>query len=445
MCFSSLGNTKNLMRNIVVIGTQWGDEGKGKIVDLLTPHFDLVARYQGGHNAGHTVVIGDKKFILRLLPSGILHPETTCVIGNGVVVDPQALKSEIAELEALGISVKGRLWISSRAHLIMPYHRAIDIASEDALGNEKVGTTRRGIGPTYEDKISRRGLRVADLLEKDVFRQKVLTNLNNVSQRLKTNDCNVSDDKKLYEAFFEAAESLTEFVKDTTYFLNSAVRGGKNILLEGAQGTMLDVDHGTYPYVTSSSATAGGAAIGTGLSPNKITGALGITKAYTTRVGSGPFPTELNSEVGEHIRKLGNEFGAVTGRSRRTGWFDALIVRYSVMVNGLNTIALTKLDVLDQLEEIKICTGYKLGGKEINEIPSTASALEKVEPIYKTVAGWQATTAHIKNYEELPEKAQGYIKLLEDLVECQIGMISTGPERDETIFLPNDLMRGWLI
>ncbi|KAF0249305.1 MAG: adenylosuccinate synthase [bacterium] len=433
------------MRNIVVVGTQWGDEGKGKIVDLLTPHFNVVARYQGGHNAGHTVVIGDKKFILRLLPSGILHPETICVIGNGVVVDPQALQSEIAELQTVGISVIGRLWISSRAHLIMPYHRAIDIATEDALGNEKVGTTRRGIGPTYEDKISRRGLRVADLLDKESFRQKVLAHSNAAIKRLKTSGHNLSDDKDQYDSYFQAVEGLTEFIKDTTYFLNSAVKAGKNVLLEGAQGTMLDVDHGTYPYVTSSSATAGGAAIGTGLGPNKITGALGITKAYTTRVGSGPFPTELNDEMGEHLRKHGNEFGAVTGRPRRTGWFDALIVRYAVMVNGLDTIALTKLDVLDQMPEIKVCIGYCLHGKEINELPSTASALEQVEPIYRTVKGWQETTAYIKHYEQLPEKARDYIKLLEDLVECPIGMISTGPERDETIFLPNQLMQGWLM
>ncbi|MBI4850477.1 MAG: adenylosuccinate synthase [Acidobacteria bacterium] len=433
------------MRNIVVIGTQWGDEGKGKIVDLLTPHFDIVARYQGGHNAGHTVVIGDKKFILRLLPSGILHQQTTCIIGNGVVVDPQALKAEIAELKAVGINVENRLWISSRAHLIMPYHRAIDIATEDALGSEKVGTTRRGIGPTYEDKISRRGLRIADLLEKESFRQKVLVNLDSVNQRLKANGQTLADDKEVYENYFQAAESLTKFIRDTTYFLNKAVKEGKSLLLEGAQGTMLDVDHGTYPYVTSSSATAGGAAIGTGLGPNKITGSLGIAKAYATRVGSGPFPTELNDEVGKHIRELGNEFGSVTGRARRTGWFDALIVRYSVMVNGLNTIALTKLDVLDELAEIKVCVGYKLNGKEINEVPSTASALEKVEPIYKTVPGWQQTTAHIKDYEQLPEKARDYIKLLEDLIECPIGMISTGPERDETIFLPNDLMKDWLM
>ncbi len=433
------------MRNIVVIGTQWGDEGKGKIVDLLTPHFSIVARYQGGHNAGHTVVIGDKKFILRLLPSGILHPETICVIGNGVVVDPQALQSEIAELQTVGISVTGRLWISSRAHLIMPYHRAIDIATEDALGDEKVGTTRRGIGPTYEDKISRRGLRVADLLDKESFRQKVLAHSNAAIKRLRTSGHNLSDDKDQYDSYFQAVECLTGFIKDTTYFLNSAVKAGKNILLEGAQGTMLDIDHGTYPYVTSSSATAGGAAIGTGLGPNKITGALGITKAYTTRVGSGPFPTELNDEMGEHLRKQGNEFGAVTGRPRRTGWFDALIVRYAVMVNGLGTIALTKLDVLDQMPEIKVCIGYRLHGKEINELPSTASALEQVEPIYRTVKGWQETTAHIKHYEKLPEKARDYIKLIEDLVECPIGMISTGPERDETIFLPNQLMQGWLM
>lgn len=433
------------MRNIVIIGTQWGDEGKGKIVDLLTPHFDIVARYQGGHNAGHTVVVGDRKFVLRLLPSGILHPETTCIIGNGVVVDPQALKTEIEELESVGINVSGRLWISSRAHLIMPYHRAIDIAREDALGNEKVGTTRRGIGPTYEDKISRRGLRIGDLQDNQSFRQKVLANLNIAQERLKAGGHNLAYDQELYESYFQTAESLIPYIKDTTYFLNSMVKAGKNILLEGAQGTMLDVDHGTYPYVTSSSATAGGASVGTGLGPGKISGVLGITKAYTTRVGSGPFPTELNDETGEHLRKRGSEFGAVTGRSRRTGWFDALIVRYSVLVSGIDTIALTKLDVLDEMPEIKVCVGYRYKGEEIKEIPALANALEQVEPIYKTVKGWQQNTAQIKNYQELPQLAQDYVKILEDLVECPIGMISTGPERDETIFLPNQLMQGWLM
>ncbi len=433
------------MRNIVIIGTQWGDEGKGKIVDLLTPHFDIVARYQGGHNAGHTVVVGDRKFILRLLPSGILHPETTCIIGNGVVVDPQALKTEVEELESVGINVSGRLWISSRAHLIMPYHRAIDIAREDALGNEKVGTTRRGIGPCYEDKISRQGLRVGDLQDNQSFRQKVLANLTVAQERLKASGHNLAYDQELYENYFQTAESLIPYIKDTTYFLNSMVKAGKNILLEGAQGTMLDVDHGTYPYVTSSSATAGGASVGTGLGPGKISGVLGITKAYTTRVGSGPFPTELNNEIGEHLRKRGSEFGAVTGRSRRTGWFDALIVRYSVLVSAIDTIALTKLDVLDEMPEIKICVGYRYKGEEIKEIPALANALEQVEPIYKTVKGWQQNTAQIKNYQELPQLAQDYVKILEELVECPIGMISTGPERDETIFLPNQLMQGWLM
>ncbi|MBK7994162.1 MAG: adenylosuccinate synthase [Blastocatellia bacterium] len=433
------------MRNIVIIGTQWGDEGKGKIVDLLTPHFDIVTRYQGGHNAGHTVVVGDRKFILRLLPSGILHPETTCIIGNGVVIDPQALKTEVEELETVGINVSGRLWISNRAHLIMPYHRAIDIAREDALGNEKVGTTRRGIGPTYEDKISRRGLRVGDLQDNQSFRQKVLANLNFAQEHLKASGHNLAYDQEMYESYFQTAESLIPYIKDTTYFLNSMVKAGKNILLEGAQATMLDIDHGTYPYVTSSSATAGGASVGTGLGPGKISGVLGITKAYTTRVGSGPFPTELNDEIGEHLRKRGSEFGAVTGRSRRTGWFDALIVRYSVLVSGIDTIALTKLDVLDEMPEIKVCTGYRYKGGEIKEIPALASALEQVEPIYKTVKGWQQNTAQIKNYQELPQLAQDYVKVLEDLVECPIGMISTGPERDETIFLPNQLMQGWLM
>lgn len=444
MCFFIANNYKT-MRNIVVVGAQWGDEGKGKIVDLLTPHFDMVVRYQGGHNAGHTVVIGDRRFILRLIPSGILHEGKTCVIGNGVVVDAEAFHKEIGELKAIGIDITDRLWISNRAQLILPYHRTLDIVSEESRGDEKVGTTQRGIGPAYEDKIGRRGIRICEIAEEESFRRKAFANLNAVRELLKFRKIEQDhvDDETL-NRYLDTAIALKPFIKDTSYLLNAAVKEGKNVLLEGAQGTMLDIDHGTYPFVTSSNSTSGGAVTGTGLAPSKVNGVLGIAKAYTTRVGSGPFPTELNDEVGEYLRKRGKEFGAVTGRPRRTGWFDAMIVRYSVMVNGIDTIALTKLDVLDEMAEIKICTGYRLRGNEINELPATANLLAEVEPIYQTVPGWQQDTSHIKDYQSLPERARDYIKRLEDLVECSMGLISTGPERDETIFMPNPLMQGWL-
>jgi adenylosuccinate synthase len=432
------------MKNIVVVGTQWGDEGKGKIVDLLTPHFDIVARYQGGHNAGHTVIVGDRRFVLRLIPSGILHSGKTCVIGNGVVVDPEALLSEIEELRAVGIEVGDRFWISNRAHLILPYHRAIENASEEARGDDRVGTTLRGIGPAYEDKLGRRGLRIGDLLEMGSFRSKVLKNLAAARKQLELYGKFPDDDDAHYDSYFKQVAGVLPFIKDTAYYLNEAAKAGKSILLEGAQGTMLDIDHGTFPYVTSSNSTAGGATTGTGLAPGHISGALGITKAYTTRVGGGPFPTELLDNVGEHLRRRGKEFGAVTGRPRRTGWFDAVVVRYSVMLSGLNTIALTKLDVMDELTEIKVCTGYKINGAEIKEMPSTVSLLAKVEPIYKTVPGWQQETSRIKDYSSLPALARDYIKLLEDLVECPVGLVSTGPERDETIFPPNTVLQSWI-
>lgn len=432
------------MRNIIVVGAQWGDEGKGKIVDLLAPHFDIVVRCQGGHNAGHTVVVGDRRFVLRLIPSGILHSSKHCIIGNGVVLDPQAFQAEIAEIQAVGIDVTDRLWVSDRAHLILPYHCAVDAANEEARGKNKVGTTQRGIGPTYEDKIGRRGLRASDLVDLERFKADVLANFANVQQYFQASGKNLELDNELYRNYFQAAEQTAPLVKNTTYYLNDALRAGKNILLEGAQGTMLDIDHGTYPFVTSSNATAGGAITGSGLAPGKITGVLGIAKAYTTRVGSGPFPTELDDDLGEHLRKQGNEYGSVTGRSRRTGWFDAVVVRYAVVVNGINAIALTKLDILDQLAEIKICTGYHIGGKEVREMPASLSQLAEAVPIYETVRGWQQNTAGVKDYNELPQLARDYIQRLSDLIECPVGLISTGPERDETILRPNDLMQGWL-
>lgn len=427
------------MKNIVVVGTQWGDEGKGKVVDLLTPHFDLVARYQGGHNAGHTVMIGDKKFILRLMPSGILHSGTVCVIGNGVVIDPEALMQEIGELRSVGIETDGRLFVSDRANLILPYHRATDRASEEARGEEKVGTTLRGIGPAYEDKIGRRALRTCDLQDMETFKKRALANAARADSSLTTEMLEAQ-----YESYFQSAERMAGMVRNTSYLLNNAVKVGKRILLEGAQGTMLDIDHGTFPYVTSSNSTAGGATTGTGLAPSRITGVLGIAKAYTTRVGGGPFPTELKDEIGDLLRKKGNEFGSVTGRPRRTGWFDAVVVRYSVMVNGIDTIALTKLDVLDELDEIKVCVGYRYNGEVIEEIPASAAVMSRVEPVYKTVPGWQKTTSGLNDLDLLPQRACDYIRVLEDLVECPIGLISTGPERDETIIFPATPLKSWI-
>ena len=357
------------MKNIVVVGAQWGDEGKGKVVDLLTPHFDIVARYQGGHNAGHTVRIGDKKFVLHLIPSGILHPECTCVIGNGVVIDPSAFITELAELEKADIQINGRLHISARAHLITPYHTAIERIHEERLGVRCVGTTMRGIGPAYEDKVARSGIRAGDVLHYEVLRARFQENVEYANILLKITGADLLDGGALLDEYMKTASLLAPFIEDTTSLINNAVRNGKSLLLEGAQGTMLDVDFGTYPYVTSSSSTAGGAAIGTGLPPKWITGALGIAKAYTTRVGSGPFPTELNDDAGKYIRDRGNEYGASTGRPRRTGWFDAVVVRYSTMLNGLDALALPKLDVLDEFDEIKICSSYRYRGMLIYELP----------------------------------------------------------------------------
>ncbi len=421
---------------LIVVGTQWGDEGKGKVIDLLTERADVVARYQGGHNAGHTVVVGKDEFILHLIPSGILHKGKKCIIGNGVVLDPAALLEEMAGLKKRGLRFEGNLIISKNAHLIMPYHKALDVASENLKGNKKIGTTGRGIGPAYADKISRKGIRMADLLDPETFREKLACNTGEANFLLERfyNAAPVSLDQ-VYEEYLAYGQQLKKYVGDTTLFLNQAIAQKKKVLAEGAQGTNLDVDHGTYPFVTSSSPTAGGACTGLGIAPNTITEVMGIVKAYTTRVGSGPFPTELHDETGELLRMRGKEYGATTGRPRRCGWADTLVIRHAVRVNGMTSAAITKLDVLDPFDEIKICVGYKYNGKLYEELPSELSILEKGIPQYITMPGWKQSTVGIKKYEALPRGARNYVQKLCKLCGVKPAIISTGPRRDETIIL----------
>jgi adenylosuccinate synthase len=415
----------------VLVGSQWGDEGKGKIVDILSEKFDIVARYQGGANAGHTVEIGEKQYILHLIPSGILRAGVKCVIGNGVVIDPQALLDEIKILEDNGIKVEGRLFISHNAHLIMPYHKLLDSISES--GKNKIGTTGRGIGPCYIDKFDRKGIRIVDLLNRDVLEKKLRKNVEEKNILLKKlyddKGFDIDDIIKEYISFDEAIDS---YVTDVPLLLNDAIKEGKNILLEGAQGTLLDVDHGTYPFVTSSNPTSGGASTGSGIPPNKIDNVFGIVKAYTTRVGNGPFPTELTDEVGEKLRKEGAEFGATTGRPRRCGWFDAFLVRYSAMINGIDTVAITKLDVLSIFEEINVCVGYKLKGKLLKSFPSDVDRLSSVIPVYETVDGWMEDISECKSYDELPQKTKEYLKFISDQANIKIEIISVGPKRRQT-------------
>jgi adenylosuccinate synthase len=415
----------------VLVGSQWGDEGKGKIVDILSEKFDIVARYQGGANAGHTVEIGEKQYILHLIPSGILRAGVKCVIGNGVVIDPQALLDEIKILEDNGIKVEGRLFISHNAHLIMPYHKLLDSISES--GKNKIGTTGRGIGPCYIDKFDRKGIRIVDLLNRDVLEKKLRKNVEEKNILLKKlyddKGFDIDDIIKEYISFDEAIDS---YVTDVPLMLNDAIKEGKNILLEGAQGTLLDVDHGTYPFVTSSNPTSGGASTGSGIPPNKIDNVFGIVKAYTTRVGNGPFPTELTDEVGEKLRKEGAEFGATTGRPRRCGWFDAFLVRYSAMINGIDTVAITKLDVLSIFEEINVCVGYKLKGKLLKSFPSDVDRLSSVIPVYETVDGWMEDISECKSYDELPQKTKEYLKFISDQANIKIEIISVGPKRRQT-------------
>jgi adenylosuccinate synthase len=422
------------MSNVIVLGAQWGDEGKGKVVDLLAERFDIVARYQGGHNAGHTVFIREKKFVLKLIPSGILRPGVLAVIGNGVVIDLAALIEEMDALEASGIEVGQRLRISNRAHVIFPFHRLIEKMSEARENRIPIGTTSRGIGPCYEDKTGRRGIRIADLFDPKSFRALYDTLGEDKRTLAETFQLNEPIDyAEIRRQTEEYAARIQPLVCDTAALLAEARTRGKRILFEGAQGTMLDIDHGTYPFVTSSSATAGGASTGTGVPPTCIDGVIGVSKAYITRVGSGPFPTESTDGGGDLLRREGNEFGAVTGRPRRCGWFDAPLLRYAAMVNGFDTLFVTKLDVLDQLEEIPVCVQYRLCGADVTHMPATYGALEAIEPVYHRMPGWLVSTRGISRYDDLPERAQSYLKFLEECTGVEIGGVSTGPERNETV------------
>jgi adenylosuccinate synthase len=423
-------------KTAVIVGAQWGDEGKGKIVDVLSENFSVVARYAGGHNAGHTVIIKGKKFVLQLVPCGVLRKGCRSVIGNGVVLDPIAFLKEVGGLRDMGVKVDGNLFVSNRAHVILPYHRMIELAAENAPGRVKIGTTSRGIGPAYEDKMGRRGLRVADLLDLKLLKKHIenaVREKNMIAHALFNTE--PLDADKMYEEYAEAAGRIAPFVCDTAVLLNQALNKGQSILFEGAQGTMLDIDHGTYPFVTSSSATSGGAVIGTGVAPNAINSVIGLTKAYCTRVGEGPFPTEEKGELGEQIRKRGNEFGAVTGRPRRTGWLDLPLLRYSGMINGTTWLVVTKLDVLDELAEIPVCVAYKIDGKKTEEIPPQISGYEKIEPVYRKMPGWQKSTEGIRELGKLPKAARDYLVFVEKEAGARIGMVSTGADRDYTIFV----------
>ena len=423
-------------RTAVIVGAQWGDEGKGKIVDVLSENFHVVVRYAGGHNAGHTVIINGQKFVLQLIPCGVLRAGCKSVIGNGVVLDPMAFLKEVGKLRDAGVKVDGSLFISNRAHVILPYHRMIELAAETAPGRVKIGTTSRGIGPAYEDKMARRGLRVADLLDSQLLRthiQNACREKNMIAHALFNTE--PLDADQMYDEYAAVADKIAPFVCDGAVMINGAIRDGKSVVFEGAQGTMLDIDHGTYPFVTSSSATSGGAVIGSGVAPTAISTVIGISKAYCTRVGEGPFPTELHDAVGEQIRKKGNEFGAVTGRPRRCGWVDLPLLRYSGMINGTEWLVVTKLDVLDELAEIPVCVGYKVDGKATEEMPAQGCGYDKIECIYEKMPGWRTSTEGITRMDKLPQAARNYLAFLEKQTEAKIGMVSTGPDRDQTILL----------
>jgi len=431
------------MPNRIVVGMQWGDEGKGKIVDILSAKADIVARYQGGANAGHTVVIDTDKFILHLIPTGILsefgsrgHKKKVCVIGNGVAFDLELFFQEMEELKCKGVITDKRIWVSKNAHLVMPYHKTIERLEEEKKGKSKIGTTLKGIGPAYLDKVGRRGIRLADLFNERLFRSKVEENLKDKERWLKyLSPKELSSLKTQSLGFLKYKKKIALFIIDSTSFLNKAIKDKKEILFEGAQGTLLDIDFGTYPYVTSSNTTAGGACTGLGVSPTLIDEVIGVSKAYTTRVGNGPFPTELKNKNGTYLQEKGNEFGATTGRPRRCGWLDLLILRYSVMINGIKKIALTKLDVLDQLDSIKVCTGYKYKGKVIKEFSPEINFLEKCRPVYKSLPGWKNKTNGIRDYKKLPQKTKDYLKFIQDQTETKIFLISTGCKREETIWV----------
>jgi adenylosuccinate synthase len=433
------------MSNLIVLGAQWGDEGKGKIVDLLSEKFHAVARYQGGHNAGHTVYIGERKFILKLIPSGILRPGVLAVIGNGVVVDPAALLEEIAGLDAAGIDVRGQLRISNRAHVIFPFHRTIEKISEGRENRVAIGTTSRGIGPCYEDKIARRGIRVADLIDVDftslydaLAEDKAL-----MAEAFRINDA--ADFGHIREEYKGFAARIRPLVCDTAHLLNGMIRDGKSVLFEGAQGTMLDIDHGTYPFVTSSSAAAGGACTGTGVAPTKIDGIIGVSKAYITRVGAGPFPSEDRGEWGEKIRRAGNEFGSVTGRPRRCGWFDVPLLRYTAEVNGFDSLIITKLDVLDELEQIPVCVAYEVDGQVMSQMPASTRKMEAIKPLFECLPGWRTSTRSATSISSLPPRAKDYLRFLEERTGVEVGSVSIGPERNETMIVSGSKLERLLV
>jgi adenylosuccinate synthase len=424
-------------KTAVVLGAQWGDEGKGKIVDVLSERFTAVARYAGGHNAGHTVIIGDQKFVLQLIPCGVLRPGCRGIIGNGVVLDPIAFLKEVAKLRALGVDVDEQLFVSNRAQVILPYHRMIELAAECAPGRQKIGTTSKGIGPAYEDKMARSGLRVVDLLRPELLKTHIeaaCAEKNAIVHALFGAD--PLDPAQMYDEYAAAAEEVRPFVTDTGRLLNKILVEGGSVMFEGAQGTMLDIDHGTYPFVTSSSATAGGAATGTGVGPTAIGTVISVTKAYVTRVGEGPFPTEIHDKVGENLRARGMEYGAVTGRPRRCGWLDIPLLRYSNQVNGAEWLVITKLDVLDELEEIPICVGYEIAGKVTDEIPADVHGLEQIKPVYAKLKGWRTSTEGITEFDKLPQEAREYLRFQERESGAKIGMVSTGPDRNQTMLLP---------
>jgi len=422
-----------------VIGAQWGDEGKGKITDLLSRSADVVVRYQGGVNAGHTIVVQDQTFKLHLIPSGILYPDTECIIGCGTVIDPQVLIKELDQLEALNISTRNLL-ISETAHVTMPYHRLIDQAAEERRGTHKIGTTGRGIGPTYADKSERTGIRILDLMDAKELREQLQWTINYKNVILeKLYNLSPLDPEAVIEQYLEYADRLRPHVVDTSLKINDAIQRRRNILFEGAQGTLLDLDHGTYPYVTSSNPVAGGACVGTGVGPTMIDRVIGVAKAYTTRVGEGPFPTELDGKIGELLCDRGAEFGTTTGRKRRCGWFDAVIGRYAVRINGMDCLAITKLDVLDELEEIKVCVAYEIDGQRSKDFPSNARHFARCRPIYKTLPGWQQSTAQCRSLDDLPRQALDYLKFLAELIEVPIAIVSLGASRDQTIIVEDPI------
>jgi len=425
-------------KTAVVLGAQWGDEGKGKIVDVLSHGFSAVARYAGGHNAGHTVIHGQQKFILQLIPCGVLRPGCQGIIGNGVVLDPLAFLAEVAKLRNLGLPVDSQLHVSNRAQVILPYHRMIELAAETAPGRQKIGTTSRGIGPAYVDKMARSGLRIVDLLRPDLLKTHIeaaCAEKNAIAHALFGTD--PLDPRKIYDEYAAAAEQVRPFVTDTARLLHGVLASGGSVMFEGAQGTMLDIDHGTYPFVTSSSATAGGAATGTGVGPTAIGTVISVTKAYVTRVGEGPFPTEIHDAAGEVLRARGQEYGAVTGRPRRCGWLDMPMLRYSNYINGAEWLVVTKLDVLDELAEIPVCVAYEINGKRTDEIPADVQGLEQIKPIYTTLKGWRTSTDGITDYDKLPQEAKDYLRFQEKESGAKIAMISTGPDRDQTMLLPD--------